>query len=425
MPQAPQPHHAPAHALPHDVSPAVAAAVAALDSSGARWALLRGTLADEAGDVDVLVAPGDRAAAEAALARAGFSRWPAWGRGTHGFHLAFDRPSGTWAKVDLVSDLAFGPYGELHTGATGAVLDRRRAGAGCPVLAPDDAFWALLLHTLLDREELAERHLDRLATTSGDGTAGGALRTALAPVLPAGEADALVRAAVARDREALEAAGACLRHRWAAQPGVRRARRRGRVGRRLAVLPVAAGRRGVSVALLGPDGAGKSTLAASLTATPALRGRSLYAGLYGAATPRPVPVPGLRLAARLARLWRLRARAAGWRLRGRVVVFDRHGLDAVAAAGSRGRAVTRLRRRLLAGALPSPDVLVVLDAPAEVLRARKGEHDLATLQAQRDRYRALAGRPGAVLVDATADADAVRREVTDVVWRRWTAGWRR
>jgi thymidylate kinase len=97
----------------------------------------------------------------------------------------------------------------------------------------------------------------------------------------------------------------------------------------------------------------------------------------------------------------------------------------MAAAGSRGRAVTRLRRRLLAGALPSPDVLVVLDAPAEVLRARKGEHDLATLQAQRDRYRALAGRPGAVLVDATADADAVRREVTDVVWRRWTAGWRR
>jgi hypothetical protein len=69
-------------------------------------------------------------------------------------------------------------------------------------------------------------------------------------------------------------------------------------------------------------------------------------------------------------------------------------------------------------------VLLVLDAPAEVLLARKGEHDLATLDAQRDRYRALADRPGGVLVDAAVDADAVRREVTDVVWRRWTAGWR-
>jgi thymidylate kinase len=424
MPQAPQPHHVPARALPHDVSPAVAAAVAALDSSGARWALLRGTLADEAGDVDVLVAPGDRAAAEAALARAGFFRWPAWGRGTHRFHLAFDRPSGTWAKVDLVTDLAFGPYGELRTGAAGAVLHRRRAAAGGPVLAPDDAFWALLLHALLDRDELAERHLDRLASTAADGAAGGALRGALAAFLPPGEADALVRAAAARDGDALEAAGVRLRDRWATGPGVRRARRRGRAARRLAVLPVAAGRRGVSVALLGPDGAGKSTVAASLTATPALRARSLYAGLYGAAAPRPVPVPGLRLAARLARLWRLRARAAGWRLRGRVVVFDRHGLDAAVATRSRGGAVTRLRRRLLAGALPTPDVLVVLDAPAEVLRARKDEHDLATLHAQRDRYRTLTGRRGAVLVDATADADTVRREVTDVVWRRWTAGWR-
>jgi thymidylate kinase len=182
----------------------------------------------------------------------------------------------------------------------------------------------------------------------------------------------------------------------------------------------------VSVALLGPDGAGKSTLAAALTETPALRARSVYAGLYGAATPRPpVPAPGLRLALRLARLWRLRARAACWRLRGRVVVFDRHGLDAAVAAARPGGTATRLRRRLLAGALPRPDVLVVLDAPAEVLLARKGEHDLATLEAQRDRYRALAARRAAALVDATADADVVRREVTDVVWRRWTAGWRR
>jgi thymidylate kinase len=107
-----------------------------------------------------------------------------------------------------------------------------------------------------------------------------------------------------------------------------------------------------------------------------------------------------------------------------VVVFDRHGLDAAVAGRRSGGAASRLRRRLLAGALPAPDVLVVLDAPAEVLLARKGEHDVATLEAQRARYRRLAERPGAALVDATGDPEAVRREVTDLVWRRWTAGWR-
>ena len=426
MSQAPEPPPVPGSARSARArTPAVAAAVTALDASGARWALLRGTPADEAGDLDVLVAAADLTVAEAALGRAGFVRWPAWGRGTHRFHLGLDEASGTWAKVDVVTDLAFGPYGELRTDAAGAVLDRRRPGPGVPVPAADDAFWALLLHALLDRDELAERHLEPLAAAAEADVDGGPLRAALAPVLPDDEATALVQAAATRDRRGLEVAGARLRDRWTADPAVRRRRRQARVARRLTVLPLAARRRGVSVALVGPDGAGKSTLAAALTATPALRARSLYAGLYGAATPRPaISVPGLRLAARLARLWRLRARAASWRRRGRVVVFDRHGIDATVAPPRAGGPASRLRRRLLTGALPSPDVLVVLDAPADVLLARKGEHDLVTLEAQRARYRALATRPGAVLVDADREADAVRREVTGVVWRRWTAGWR-
>jgi hypothetical protein len=69
-------------------------------------------------------------------------------------------------------------------------------------------------------------------------------------------------------------------------------------------------------------------------------------------------------------------------------------------------------------------VLVVLDAPAEVLLARKGEHDVPALEAQRERYRALAERLGGVLVDAGRDADTVRRDVTALVWRRWTLRWR-
>ena len=106
------------------------------------------------------------------------------------------------------------------------------------------------------------------------------------------------------------------------------------------------------------------------------------------------------------------------------MVFDRHGLDAAATARPARGAAGRARRRLLAAALPTPDVLVVLDAPAPVLLARKGEHDVPALEAQRERYRALAARFGGVVVDAGRDADAVRRDVTELVWRRWTSRWR-
>ncbi len=409
------------------VSPILAGAAAALDASDVRWALLRGALGDDAGDVDVLVHPADRGTAEAVLAAQGFARWPSWGRATHRFHLAYDVGTDTWVKVDLVTEVAFGPFGELATDAGPAVLARRVPGGDAPALAPDDGFWALLLHCLLDRGTVPPRHRDALAHLAAAGEVlGGALLDTLDPVLPGDEAAELVRLAAAADVSALEAAAGPLRDRWLrADRAAHRRLRRGRVARRLAAVPVVLGRRGVSVALLGPDGAGKSTLAAALVATPALRGRSVYAGLYGAAAPRPsLPVPGLRLGARLAHLWRLRLRAAAWRARGRVVVFDRHGLDAAAApARPRGGPARRARRRLLAAALPSPDVLVVLDAPAEVLLARKGEHDVPTLEAQRARYRALADRPGAAVVDASRDPEAVRRDVTSLVWRRWSGRW--
>jgi thymidylate kinase len=403
-------------------------AVRALDAAGARWALLRGELGDDVGDVDLLVHPADLAAAEAALADQGYARWPSWGRGSHRFHLAYDGPTDAWVKLDLVTELAFGPYGELVTPAAADVLARRRRpdGAPAPALAVNDGFWALLLHCLLDRGTVAPRHLDALrqAAAAGD-VVGGPLLASVAPALPPVEALALAQAAAEGDVASLEAAGSRLRARWVAvdRTGGRR-RRQGRLARRAAPVPVALGRRGMTVALLGPDGAGKSTLAAALVATPHLRARSLYAGLYGAAMPQPrLPVPGLGLATRLARLWRLRLRAATARARGRVVVFDRHGLDAAATARPARGAASRARRRLLAAALPTPDLLVVLDAPAPVLLARKGEHDVPALEAQRERYRALAERLGGVLVDAGRDAESVRRDVTELVWRRWTSHW--
>ncbi len=175
---------------------------------------------------------------------------------------------------------------------------------------------------------------------------------------------------------------------------------------------------GLIVAVLGPDGAGKSTLTADLARAFILPTTLLYAGLYPADR-RRFRLPALGTIALLLRLWRLALDAAWQRSRGRLVLFDRYASDArlplPAGAGRR----TRLRRGLLAMALPAPDLTIVLDAPVEVLLGRRDEHPAEVIAAQRERYAELArnARDGAV-VDASADASAVRRTVTALIWAR-------
>ncbi|HET7051114.1 MAG TPA: hypothetical protein VFI54_22795, partial [Solirubrobacteraceae bacterium] len=64
----------------------------ALDRAGVRWCLLRGAEGPDmpAGDVDLLVARDDAARLTDAIAPLGFARLPAWGYGSHRFHLGYD-----------------------------------------------------------------------------------------------------------------------------------------------------------------------------------------------------------------------------------------------------------------------------------------------------------------------------------------------
>jgi thymidylate kinase len=107
------------------------------------------------------------------------------------------------------------------------------------------------------------------------------------------------------------------------------------------------------------------------------------------------------------------------------VIYDRHALDAVAAR-SATTPKARLRRWILGHAIPRPELVIVLDAPAEVLYARKGEHTVALLDEQRRGYLELARDfRSAEVVDATRSADAVRRDITARTWRRLARGDRR
>jgi hypothetical protein len=293
-------------------------------------------------------------------------------------------------------------------------------------LEADDAFWTLLLHDLLDRPSPEPRRPDRLRELAAGARSDGPGAAAVARLLPrSAPVGAVIQAAARGDAAALARVGGAMRSRIRRQPSSIARRWVARILRRIDHLDPPLLRRGRTVALLGPDGAGKSSLAERIGLGGPMPRRSVYLGLYGGARggTRRRHVPGVGLIRRVAAMWR------GWLIgewharRGRLVVFDRHPLDARLGAASGGsglarRDVTgRLRRAILGHAIPGPDVVIVLDAPADLLYARKPEHPLERIEQQRDRYRALARRmKRAVVVDAEPPLEDVARQITAIVW---------
>jgi len=206
-------------ARPPDVHPAIAEPMASLERAAVRWCLLRGEtgLHRVTGDVDLLVHPRDLTLARTCLVEAGrFAESRAWGRRPHRFFSAYVPSEGAWVKLDVVTEFAFGPHQELRTHTAEAVLARRVHYGAVARPARADAFWALLLHVLLDRRQgVREQRHDLRALATGIDHDEGPLATVVAAACPPGwDTARIVEAAVAGSFGELLSLGPALRAGW-------------------------------------------------------------------------------------------------------------------------------------------------------------------------------------------------------------------
>jgi thymidylate kinase len=222
-------------------------------------------------------------------------------------------------------------------------------------------------------------------------------------------------------------------------------------------------RRGFTIALIGPDGAGKTTLAERLQRNLPFPIHYLYMGvsidssnltlptsrliahlkkrlgLYSVpphVDPATLPKASrrrggwirasLRFANRSAEEWYRQFVAWSYIRRGDVVLFDRHFVfEYEPGSGAEDEASwDRLHRWCIDALYPRPDLVIYLDAPAEVLFARCQEYSIPYLAKRRESFLRQRDRvENFVTVDVTEPTEIVEREaireILSYAERRW------
>ena len=215
----------------------------------------------------------------------------------------------------------------------------------------------------------------------------------------------------------------------------------------------------VAVALIGADGAGKTTVAREVVRRLGPSARYLYMGVNLDASALMLPSTRFALAIKRARGGKSdlqgfgttlpvgrqrRSIAAGARTflrmvnwlaeewfrqivswwherRGRIVIFDRHFFADYYAShidprSRRHTAWARLHGFVLARLYPRPDMVICLDAPAHVLWARKPEGDIQSRERRRQEYlRGARAFKVFFVVDGGRPLEDVASEVVDLI----------
>jgi thymidylate kinase len=230
-------------------------------------------------------------------------------------------------------------------------------------LAQSDKFWTLCglaakkirTDNLLDKQAIQAKHRDGLRSLAKSAETESALVNELDALgAPEWSAARLLACSRAGDWRTLEGLAGALVSAWTRQNRLATARTfvESRIARRMAHLCSPLLRHGFSVALVGLDTAGQPTLATRLEAS--------------------LPAPVRRIA--MGR-WTGYLIGRFYKSIGRIVIFDRHSLDALAA---QPQVLPRDARKwdwALSHVCPEPDLTLVFDLPPEPSHERRHEED--------------------------------------------------
>lgn len=214
-----------------------------------------------------------------------------------------------------------------------------------------------------------------------------------------------------------------------------------------------------SIAIVGPDGVGKTTITKRLVASSIYPFKYIYMGNNIQACNFALPTTRLvewikkwmdknwndspqaatdnvngrgaeklrkgrlwaaaRLVNRLAEEWYRQLLCWSYEWRGYLVLYDRHFvLDFVGdVSDARRQSLSeRIHRWCLERFYPRPDLVIFLDAPIEILYARKPEWPIEELDRRRQILNAAGRRvPNVFRIDATQPLDAVYGQVTKTI----------
>ena len=182
---------------------------------------------------------------------------------------------------------------------------------------------------------------------------------------------------------------------------------------------------GLHIVFLGPDGSGKSSVIECYMREMAqafrrIEYRHLKPGPQRASSSQPVTDPHgqparglLGSTAKILHFWATYLKGTlTWLypryLRSTLVVFDRYYHDLLADPARYRYGAPLLLARLLGKLLPQPDLVFILDAPAEILQSRKQEVPFDESVRQRTAYRGLKSEYArAYIIDASEPLDKV------------------
>ncbi|WP_160663657.1 hypothetical protein [Pseudarthrobacter sp. ATCC 49987] len=408
------------------VHPTVAKAFHALDETGLPWVLLRGEddLALPSGDVDILVARELLPVLDGLMNGIGLCRVHATGHGSHRFYFGYSDSGELWLKLDIVTEISFGPFQQWRTPLAQGCLERRVRTGELWMPAPADQAWLQLLHLTLDKGEIQPQRQEAARAAAAVASPADRIARYLDQRSGAGTAAELLDLVRAGRFDEAPALAAGLRSGWTSAAPLR-TRTLALTNRALRQLSPRLRGRGLVVGVMAPDGAGKTTLLHGLRADFPIPTAYVYMGLWGAG---PWDswlhrVPGGRTGKKMYRALKGGMAARYHRVRGRVVLMDRVAYDALLPGAADSKPKTGVSNSLAVRLAAAPDLLLVLDVPGEVMFSRKGEHTAEILETWRQSYLQLADRlPGSSILDAAQPLDLVQRLATKTVWGRMCPG---